>query len=96
MAANGAIVRHLASVETLGSVTTICSDKTGTLTVGLMKQENLWIAGGLDYFITGEGIDPKGEFVNMATTITLEHSHSKFSCVFLGLVLLHLADFFFC
>jgi magnesium-transporting ATPase (P-type) len=77
MAQNGAIVRRLASVETLGSVTTICSDKTGTLTVGLMKQENLWIPGELGFFITGDGIEPKGEFLNTVTMSPLDKTKSE-------------------
>ncbi|MGE5788122.1 MAG: cation-translocating P-type ATPase [Myxococcales bacterium] len=60
MAARRAIVRQLPAVETLGSTTTICSDKTGTLTRNEMTVQALWTKLG-DYEVTGVGYEPTGE-----------------------------------
>ena len=60
MARRRALVRKLAAVETLGSTTVICTDKTGTLTVGQMTVRALYVAGQ-HYEVTGEGYGPDGE-----------------------------------
>jgi Ca2+-transporting ATPase len=57
-----ALIRHLASVETLGSATVICSDKTGTLTQNEMTVTRMWV-DGQTISVTGTGYQPKGEFL---------------------------------
>jgi Ca2+-transporting ATPase len=60
LARRGALVRKLAAVETLGSTSIICTDKTGTLTVGEMTVRSFFVAGQI-YEVTGEGYGPAGE-----------------------------------
>jgi P-type Ca2+ transporter type 2C len=59
MSRRRALVRRLASVETLGSTNVICTDKTGTLTQGTMSAQTLFVAGR-EYEIEGEGYSPDG------------------------------------
>jgi Ca2+-transporting ATPase len=60
LAEQGAIVKRLPSVETLGSVSAICSDKTGTLTLNKMTAREFTIPGQNRFKVTGEGYGTQG------------------------------------
>lgn len=61
MAKRNVIIRHLPAVETMGSITTICTDKTGTLTHNELAVRRV-IMIEHDYHVTGSGYDDCGEF----------------------------------
>ena len=67
LAAKGAIVKKLRSVETLGSTSAICSDKTGTLTLNQMTARQLVLAGRR-YSIDGEGYSTTGRILRTGGT----------------------------
>lgn len=61
MAKRNALVRHLPAVETLGSTSVICSDKTGTLTKNEMTACKLFVSGEM-FEVSGVGFEPQGKF----------------------------------
>ncbi len=72
MARRNAIIRKLVAVETLGSATVICSDKTGTLTLSEMTVRRLYVDGQW-IEVSGEGYDPQGEFHRDGHTLNPEN-----------------------
>lgn len=64
MASRHALIRRLSSVETLGSATVICTDKTGTLTQNQMTATHVW-ADGCDFEIGQDGYELNGERVDL-------------------------------
>jgi len=63
MAKRNVVVKRLSSIETIGSMTVLCVDKTGTITSGEMMVEKLWASGKI-FEVTGDGYSPEG-FVNV-------------------------------
>ncbi len=61
MAGRHALIKKLSSVETLGSTTVICTDKTGTLTTNEMTVRQLWVNGD-EIRVSGAGYEPAGDF----------------------------------
>jgi Ca2+-transporting ATPase len=70
MASERALLKRLSAVETLGSTTVICTDKTGTLTAGEMTARALW-AAGTEFEITGVGYEPVGEIVSEGRVVSV-------------------------
>ncbi len=71
MVRQNALIRKLPAVETLGSVTTICSDKTGTLTQNKMVVQSVY-TNNKTFRVTGEGYAPTGDFQLDGQKISLE------------------------
>jgi Ca2+-transporting ATPase len=70
MARRHALVKRLSAVETLGSTTVICTDKTGTLTENEMTVTRLWVAGQ-ELTVTGVGYEPQGRILAAGRQVTI-------------------------
>ena len=67
-----ALIRRLSSVETLGSATVICSDKTGTLTQNAMTVTRVWVDGKA-LTVTGSGYSPTGDFLDKGEKVKVHN-----------------------
>src|SRR5512147_2379865 len=80
-----ALIRKLSSVETLGSATVICSDKTGTLTQNEMTVTRLWVDGQF-IDVTGTGYVPKGDFLVDGKKVVISKYPAALTALWLGLL----------
>jgi Ca2+-transporting ATPase len=80
-----ALIRRLSSVETLGSATVICSDKTGTLTQNEMTVTRLWVDGQF-IEVTGTGYVPKGDFLMNGKVVDIQNYRAALTALWLGVL----------
>ena len=73
MAQTGVIIKNLSAIESLGRVSVICSDKTGTITKNEMTVEKFWI-NEEEYEVTGSGYEAEGEIVKNGNPIDLSNN----------------------
>ena len=85
MAKRRAIIRRLPAVETMGSVSVICTDKTGTLTHNELSVQNVVTADHI-YQVTGSGYSPKGELLLNKKDFSMEQHPNLIQAIRAGIL----------
>ncbi|MHA2289459.1 MAG: cation-translocating P-type ATPase [Promethearchaeota archaeon] len=75
MAQTGVVIKNLSAIESLGRVSVICSDKTGTISKNEMTVERFWI-NNIEYQVTGSGYDSDGIIMEKGNTISIKDNPS--------------------
>jgi len=85
MARKNAIIRRLPAVETLGSTTVICSDKTGTLTQNAMSVTQIYVDNH-SFSLSGSGYDPKGDVLDEGKALVPKEKSALYETLYCGLL----------
>ncbi|HEY1408816.1 MAG TPA: cation-transporting P-type ATPase, partial [Promineifilum sp.] len=74
LAQNGVLIKKLATLETLGKTSVICTDKSGTLTYNQMMVRDVWVAGQ-ELDVTGSGYEPAGEITPVPSGLPIDAAY---------------------